>query len=144
MAIISQNITVPVGLTDGSTASASQITPLYAALNNFTIPTAIFSLEFVSADQTVAASSTTTVAHGFGIKPKLFFVVLKCVTADIGFSVGDEVQIATDGFNGGASCTADVTNIIISNSILNLTRKDTHANTVITYANWKWVVRAWA
>lgn len=41
MPTVSQNISVPAGLADGSVALASQITPLYAALNAFVIPASI-------------------------------------------------------------------------------------------------------
>src|SRR5437899_1840731 len=62
MAIISQGITIPAGLSDGSVASASQITPLYNALNAFIIPDS-FGV-FQSATATGQSDSLFTVATG--------------------------------------------------------------------------------
>ena len=39
--IISQNLTIPAGLADGSVAEAGQILPLYTAMNSFVIPDSI-------------------------------------------------------------------------------------------------------
>ncbi len=48
--IISQGLTVPSGLANGQVADASQISPLYNALNNFSLPDSIgaFQLAFDS------------------------------------------------------------------------------------------------
>lgn len=49
MPTISQNLSVPSGLADGQVASASQITPLYTAMNAFVIPNSltVFQQSFV-------------------------------------------------------------------------------------------------
>lgn len=63
MPIISQNLTVPAGLADGQTASASQILPLYSAMNAFNIPGTIgvFQQSFVdNALYTITVGGTAT------------------------------------------------------------------------------------
>lgn len=53
MPIISQNLTVPPGLADGQTASASQILPLYNAMNAFNVPGTIGVLQQSLVDDTL-------------------------------------------------------------------------------------------
>jgi hypothetical protein len=50
--VISQNLTVPAGLADGSTATAGQILPLYAALNNFVLPDGVSGFIMPTVDDT--------------------------------------------------------------------------------------------
>ncbi len=103
-----------------------------------------FTTEFISADQTVTAATLLNVVHGLGSKPKLIQVTLKNITADLAYSVGDEIIVSNDATSGGTVVLYDATNVtIISVAAINIPRKDTRVNTVITYANWKWVVRAW-
>lgn len=103
---------------------------------------------FTSADQTVTGNSVLNVAHGLGAKPSLVRVVLKCTTAELSYSVNDEVEanfLFTSGV-GVVGIASDATNVtVITNgaqpSVLN---KSTQAISNITLANWRWVVRAWA
>lgn len=50
MSTISQGLSIPAGLVEGSIASASQITPLYNALNAFVIPDSIGAFQVALAD----------------------------------------------------------------------------------------------
>lgn len=97
-----------------------------------------------------AAGSNTTFAHGLGVVPRAVYVILRCKTAELGYSIGDEiawVANATQTVSGGPNVTiyADATNVgIVTNSNAPvLVRKDTFANAGITAANWKYVVRAY-
>lgn len=63
MAIVTQNIVTPAGLATGQVAQATQITPLYAALNNFTIPDSLWSFQTAFADDalyTITVGGTVT------------------------------------------------------------------------------------
>lgn len=104
-----------------------------------------FTSEFISSDQTVTLSTKLTVAHGLGAKPKLVQVVLKNVTAELNYSVGDEASIITQTVNVGIRVISDATNVvIIQTANLEIADKNTpFTNSTITPVNWKWVVRAW-
>jgi hypothetical protein len=87
------------------------------------------------------------VAHGLGARPKLFTIVLRCVTGEAGFSANDEVQvIQTVPGISVISLSADATNVIIGYTGANtqVLHKTTQVATTITSASWRFVVRAWA
>jgi len=100
-----------------------------------------------SSGHTITATSTLAQAHGLGTLPILVQVVIKCQTAELGFSAGDEVQY-TAGVNAGNisanAVSADATNIYVGtmNAIF-VIRRDTHVQAAITLANWTYAIRAW-
>ncbi|UVK37631.1 hypothetical protein LHFGNBLO_004696 [Mesorhizobium sp. AR10] len=107
---------------------------------------------YESPQQTIAAAGALTLAHGLGAKPKLCLAVLQCTTAEIGYSIGDEVFISPShhgegGLSRGLSIVPDATNINIRYASANPTfiviRKDTGVTAVATNANWRLVIRAW-
>jgi len=112
-----------------------------------------FTESFISAEQTITAGGALTVAHGLGISPSLIQNRLICKTAELGYSIGDEVFInpnvnGYDTFTGGTSVVPDATNLNIrmgsTAAAYHITRKDTGATSPITPANWKLILRAWA
>ena|SRR5437762_7359808 len=110
-----------------------------------------FTQEFISSDQTVTINSVLNVAHGFGVKPKLVQVALKCATAEFNYSVGDEVilygiVVEVNAGGHGIEVVTDTTNVtVLTATVLDLKDKATPGTTVtITVANWKYVIRAWA
>jgi hypothetical protein len=99
---------------------------------------------FESADQTVPLSSALSVAHGLGAKPKLWTVVLKNTTAELGYSIGDEIPIGNSGTAATPHGVADATNVVVvTPSGLNILNKSTFAVVALTPGSWKYVVRAW-
>lgn len=102
---------------------------------------------FESTEQTVTPNSTLNVAHGLGVVPKLFTVVLRCVTSELGFSAGDEVAYTFHSVAGVSviEASADATNVIINytGAATRVLNKTTQADSTITSANWRFVVRAW-
>lgn len=96
-----------------------------------------------------AASSVVTTAHGLGGAPAFVDIYFECLSAELGYSVGDRVRLPTmSGFNStGAAVTADTTNVVIhagnDGSGARITFPDKGAATFtysqITYANWKLV-----
>jgi hypothetical protein len=106
---------------------------------------AVFTKRFVSADIAYTNSSATTIAHGLGAKPSLVQVTLKCLTAELGYVAGDEVQITASFIAGVGAVTIefDATNIVIVNAAIAILNKSTFANGQVTPANWRLVARAW-
>lgn len=102
---------------------------------------------FQSSPQTIAASgSTALVSHGLGAQPKLMYVTLQCISADLGYSVGDEVPMpfASEYSVGGFTCFANATQCgSIVNANLQIANKSTSTFSTITYASWKIIFRAW-
>jgi hypothetical protein len=105
----------------------------------------VFTAEFISADQTVTASSALNVAHGLGAKPKLVQVTLKNSTGELGYSVGDEIEM--NGYESGgvgANTVFDATNVtLLTGTTIRIMHKSTFADSNITTASWRYVVRAW-
>ncbi len=102
---------------------------------------------FVSAETTIGVAGTnTTVAHGLAVVPKSVVVVVRCKTAEFGFSVGDEVAINMGSYSPGIGIYSDAVNvgiILVSGGSVGITRKDTFVEASITMSNWKYVIRAW-
>lgn len=141
---------------DGSALATGQI-PLNAVVQVVydgtqflllnTVPVLVTS--FTSAETAIGGASTnTTVAHGLVVVPRLVYVVLRNKTAELGYSIGDEVTLS-NVFGATAlavlSIYCDATNVGIVQSAgnINIWRKDTFVGGAITIANWKYVVRAW-
>ncbi len=113
-----------------------------------------FRTSFESTQQTITSAGLLTLAHGLGVKPKLYAVVLQCLTAEHGYSIGDEVmcaqtrQTAGGGGERGVSLVPDATNLNIRfaapATVFNLIHKTTGAAVEVTNANWALVARAWA
>lgn len=110
----------------------------------------IFTKAFQSAQITLSMNSSTSVAHGLGVQPKLFAAALVCTTNEFGYVVGDEVQInvntnSSSGSSGGISMYVNGTvniGIRIGNFI---SVWDKFGGIfAVTPSSWKLVVRAWA
>lgn len=103
--------------------------------------------DFISAEQTVTFDTQLDVAHGLGAIPTLTFVVLRNKTAELGWSVNDEIDskmVDHSLIDRGVTLRFDATNVTILQGI----NVDVHTRTgfnisAITPASWKWVVRAW-
>ena len=101
-----------------------------------------------TSDQQIFATSLVTVAHGLGSTPTIVRVTLHCQTAELGFSVGDEVEYTSAVNAGNVSAnpiSANTTNVYVEtmNAIF-IVRKDTHVLAAITLGNWLYRIRAWA
>lgn len=102
---------------------------------------------FTSSEQTVTADTVLSVAHGLGAKPSLVQVALICKTADLGYSVDDEVLAGgntSDASDTGITIALDTTNVVIVQaSSVPLVNQSTLNRASITVGRWRWVVRAW-
>lgn len=112
----------------------------------------IFSQQFLSAAQTITSAGALTLAHSLGAVPKVVNLFVKCVTAEAGYSIGDEVLVGPDHYSTqditsrGFSVVSDATNINIriGSDGVNVINKSSGIGTAITNANWSLLVRAYA
>ena len=135
-----------------NTVGATQVIDASIPLAKLTV-TLPFTKEYVSAEQTITAGGLLTLAHGLGVTPKLLQARIICKTADVGYSIGDEVFISNDGsssvsdsYSTALSCNG-TTNIDVrygSGGGFRIPNKGTGGGTNITAANWRLIVRAWA
>ena len=104
-----------------------------------------FAHYFQSADIPVVFNTQPAAAHGLGGKPLLLTMVLKNATAELGYSIGDEITITSyDASTMSNTVVADATNITISiGSGITINNKNSNTRSAITAANWAFVVRAW-
>jgi len=111
-----------------------------------------FAKSFTSSEQTITSAGSLTIPHGLSASPLLIQARLICKTAEIGYSIGDEVVLSmygSDAVNSfGASVVIDTINIDIRYgshaNVFLLINKTTGAVSSITLANWKLIVRAWS
>lgn len=132
-----------------------------SARRNFTLDTAspvigtsdlVFSNNaYQSSGQTIATASLLTLAHGLGVSPRLISTYLKCLSAEHGYSIDDEVwvdvhAVGSSGVTRIHSITFDATNILFrftsSSTCYTGAHKDTGAGVNMTNASWKLYVRA--
>jgi hypothetical protein len=112
----------------------------------------VFTESYTSADQTITAAGSLTLAHGLSATPSLVTAKLKCTSAEHNYAVNDEVIIpvgSTNENNGrGAAVIADGTNLNVrfgSNATtFQVLNKTTGAAANITNANWDIIFFAWA
>jgi|GEM_PF-5112816 len=93
-----------------------------------------------------AADSPVTKSHGLGAKPSLHTVSIVCATADLGYSVGDEITLASHEGNGLRGLTtwrsaADI-GFVWSSGIFVINRTGIGV-AAITNARWTVTYRAW-
>ena len=110
-----------------------------------------FTKEFVSSQQTITIAGQLALAHGFGSVPKMTEMELVCVTADAGCSAGDIIPLTgffytTNVTNySGVQVTKNATNLLVRFGASNLTvMNSSGVINIITPANWRLIVRAWA
>lgn len=106
-----------------------------------------FSREFESGIQSYALNTEFAIAHGLGVKPRFWQFYGRCLTAEFGYSIGDDVIPAPSGTgpNTGWTARPDATNMNVHTSSTNfeVIRQDNGASQQVTEANWDFFVRAW-
>ena len=89
------------------------------------------------------APGVQATAHGLGAIPDLIVFYMECLTAEIGYSIGDRFypSIYMDeggGTNAGLGVAADATNVTIAfDNVISILRKDTGALGNVTAGSWK-------
>jgi hypothetical protein len=104
---------------------------------------------YESAPQTITASGSLTLAHGLGRRPISIEYILRCVTAEGGYAIGDEAFVTINDRTGqGLSLYPDATNIYVkyylAANTFTIVNATTNGTFDITNANWRLVVRAYA
>lgn len=141
-------------ITDGTVGAGDLASTLDLSGKTLTLPAAytpVFTSGYTSTNQTVTAGGQLVLAHGLSGMPALVQVRLKCTTAELGYSIGDEVIINPGASyvssSTGLSLVPDATNITVrfgsSGGGVSVARKDTGALAIVTAASWVLIVKAW-
>lgn len=109
-----------------------------------------FTKEFIDSPQGIVFSSAQGRPHGFGVAPKIIQLTIINTTAELGYSIGDEIMLNASYVHGGLSgggftIERDETNCTVhwANQVF-VVRKDTHlAANFIVAANWDFIFAAW-
>lgn len=111
-------------------------------------PGALFAT-YESAEQTITANGTLSLTHGLGGKPRQVMASLVCQTAELGYSIGDEIVLLSQVGNAldtGFAVTITATTIDVkfgaAAASIRVINKSTGAIASITNANWRMVMRA--
>jgi hypothetical protein len=100
-----------------------------------------------SAETTYTTSTTILIAHGLGVVPKDWHIIWRCITAEQGYAVGDEIPSPEFKYIGivlyGYQEQADATNIVLIASVTAplVFNKTTRIPALPTLANWRIVAR---
>lgn len=102
--------------------------------------------KYESPEQTITSGGVVTLAHGLGAKPDMVRAFLVCKTAELGWSVGDEVSVdvlVAGGSTYNYSVGFNATNIrAVCGSSGCAINNGTGVTSTITNANWRLVLRA--
>ena len=110
-------------------------------------PSNLAAMRYRSSAINIVLGSSGTVAHGLGVRPRTYRAILRCVTANNGYVVGEELAFTSevsDTADRGLSCsTQSTTNLkwrigTVGVRLLN----DTGGNLDITPANWQLYIEA--
>lgn len=112
----------------------------------------IFTESFESSEQTITAAGSLTLPHSLTVQPPLYLAFIKCITAEFGYSIGDELSVTINmdsgAANRGVSVVPDGTNLNIrfgsTVSVFVMLNKSTGAAASTTDVNWKLILRAYA
>lgn len=138
---------------DGDITAAKLASSLDLSGKTIVLPAAntpAFTKSYTSTNQTITSGGSLTLAHSLGAAPALIQIRLKCLTAEHGYSIGDEVIALAGDANAGRfpSLVPDATNINVrygsSANAFNIANKTTGASAAITNASWAMIVKAWA
>lgn len=109
---------------------------------------------FLSAAQTITSAGTATLVHGLSSKPKIIVGFIECLTAEHGYSIGDELEIptfpqSTSVFNDlGLSIISDATSIIYrygsSGTVFLGLNASTGVTSFLLNTRWQMFIRAFA
>ena len=118
-----------------------------------TLATPAFTKYYESPEQPIVLGGLLTLTHEFGVKP-LVQVWAKCVTAESGYAVGDELLLTGVSDHVGAAQGFGLSTRVTNASVLirigangwigMLINASNGASAPNTPANWRLIVRAWA
>lgn len=139
-----------VGVAELSATGSPSAATFLRGDNAWAAPPAVLpAATFTSSEQTVAVDTVLDVPHGLGAIPSLVQVRLRCKTADVGYSVGDEIVVSSgpvDLVNDrGWTVQTDATNVtILQGAAIPVINQGSLNGSSITVGSWRWIVKAWA
>lgn len=111
-----------------------------------------FTSKFTSGQVSITGN-VASAAHGLGSAPFGWTCVIHCITPELGYSAGQEVNMPADTYTGQAGGSdssigvySDATNVYIAYDNINkifIPTASGSGSSSITPANWKYVFRAW-
>ena len=134
---------------EAGTSNAVSMSPLRTKQAMATLP---FWQEFLSDDKTITSGDILTLPHGLTTSPKLIKYTVVCQSGEGGWSAGDVVRVELNNSDSTtdrvSAVWADSSNIYVRFSsaaaAFIAANKNTGAAVVLTNANWKLRLRAWA
>jgi hypothetical protein len=102
----------------GVIEEVSVVTPVASTDYNSGVPVPL-ALSSTTDSLNIQAGANFIFAHGLGVKPKDINIVLRCLSADSDYSVGDEVPLSSVNYGGSgvgevcATVAADTSNITV-------------------------------
>lgn len=136
--------TAPTSPTNGDLWSTTS--GFFGRVNGATVgPFGVGAISSFFESTTLAITSGHSVAHGFSGIPRIVRVVMRCTSADLGYSVGDEIWCTADrGDNWGYQFYANATNVVIIRGANGLQIWNTSGSiSTPNSSNWSFVVYAW-
>lgn len=137
------------GLTAETSPAVGDYLPLYdasAAANRKMTRQNFRAWDFVSSPQTCSHGTLFTFAHGLGARPTDVLVIMKCLNAIVGWSVGDEMVFHIYGdstWTSHQSVGWDATNVLVKeNSTALAGFEKTGAGANLDPVNWQIIVKA--
>lgn len=103
---------------------------------------------YESAETAFAASGTAVeVSHGLGAKPSKWTVVAICKTTELGYAVGDEIELTQNATSGTGSYAtwANATTLGFEYGVgIPIYSRTGNQFTTMNTANWRLIFKAWA
>lgn len=105
--------------------------------------------DFTSSEQTINNGSGLNIAHGLGAKPSRVDAVLVCKNADVGWSVGDEIElpskdaVSSSVFNFILGWNATNITVVTCASGVQSVNKSTGSASTLNNSSWRIVAKAW-
>lgn len=112
--------------------------------------TLVFTKSFTSSQLTFTDGSVHTVTHGLGGVPKAVIAELVCTTADLDYSVGDHVFLASwifpssQNYGSTVSYNATTISVTIGSSGYYISYKSGANKSLITDTSWRILIKAYA
>ena len=108
------------------------------------VSTALPSPTVLDSDAVSVYSSPATLSHSLAAKPSFWNTKLVCISAELGFSIGDEAEIMWAYSSRQVGINVDDSNFIIWRAAAPaVSHKTTGAATAIDMTKWKFRFRYW-
>jgi len=126
----------------GQVLGSSAGVPAWQDIN--TTSTGLAPPDYTASTQAVTVDTALEFAHGLNTIPSLVSIRLKCLTANLGITTGQELefQAGTDGDQQISAIVSTTAIVLRQGAAINI-HSTAFNSAAITYANWGWIIRAW-